>query len=135
PVLSIETFDADGLSARIGPAFANAVQAALASLASDRSGSLEMRVDQPLYAQSIPAEVVQALPASVSWVQAIPARLGRALTRRTLRVSGTLYSTSERAGATVRIVAGSKMKECASFRSTRAGKATADDDPVKDGAF
>lgn len=135
PVLSIETFDADGLSARIGPAFANAVQAALASLASDRSGSLEMRVDQPLYAQSIPAEVVQALPASVSWVQAIPALLGRALTRRTLRVSGTLYSTSERAGATVRIVAGSKMKECASFRSTRAGKATADDDPVKDGAF
>ena len=59
-------------------------------------------VQGPSQAITLPATIVSAVPASLSWLNAVPALIGTVHPRRVLTVSGTLHPAGERgAGVTI----------------------------------
>lgn len=111
-VLLIETFMEDSLGHKFGTGVAFALQSELARIVEGGGESLaSVRVEAPIQTElSIPTEVIGALPGGVRWVESLPALLGRAVSRRTARVSGALhYSEGFGAGLSLRLVEGSKI--------------------------
>jgi hypothetical protein len=103
PYLEIKEFEDDALGTELGKCFTVLINDALKRLATGAPGLRVGLVSGPIDPVSIPAELTQALPSAISWVNLLPALLAKMSPRRLLSLGGQLHKPGE-LGAGVTLV-------------------------------
>jgi tetratricopeptide (TPR) repeat protein len=95
PYMEIQEFEDKALGTELGKGFTALMNDALKRLATGAPGLRVGLVSGPIAPVSIPAELTQAIPSAISWVNFLPALLAKMSPRRSFSLGGQLHKAGE----------------------------------------